>query len=461
MDEFFEDEKVLVQRYETLLYENKDIYFDIDEFESIACHYILTGEFDKALDVVMHAELCFPESTGPGIIKARVLLDCRQTKKALDLLEELETREPLSPVVNVLKGRAYLAEDRPSDALNELNAALHKEDDEAFFELSFSIADMFMEYGEFEAAIPFLTGIFDANIEPDFKAEIYFQAANCYDNLDNFEEAERLYEKSLDEQPFNDYVWLTLGLMHERAERYDDALHALDFALTINDKLEPALLGKAGLLMQMNRPGEALDVLTNFIYDAPNSDYALCYLGECYEQIGDLEKAMDSYRKTLARNPEIPDAYWGIGKVLKKQGDCENALVYVEKALSIEADNADFLFTQGELFLEAGSKAAALDSFRAALEFCPDDIEIRTMISMILETMDIDAAIVEMKKAYALCPDDFRIMCRIATLYYHVGDMFNCKYYLRLMSKMDAGYLEKFFEATPEARFDAEFGMMN
>ena len=459
MDEFFEEEKVLVQKYETLLYENKDIYFDIDEFEAIACHYILAGEFNKAFDVAMHAELCFPESTGPGIIKARVLLDCQQIQKALDLLTELEEREPLLPIINVLKGKAYLADDRPIDALRELNTALHKEDDEAFFELSFSISDMFMEYGEFEAAIPFLTGLFDANVEPDFKAEVYFQAANCYDNLDNFEEAERLYEKSLDEQPFNDYVWLTLGLLLERAERYSEALRAMDFALTINDKLEPALLGKSGLLMQMERPDEALEILTSFICDVPDSDYALCYIGECYEQIGNLEKAMDHYRKTLERNPEIPDAYWRISKILKKQGDCENALLYVEQALSIEPDNADFLFTQGELFLEIGSTAAALESFRAALEICPEDIEIHIMISLILEITNINAAIAEMKKAHANSPNDFRIICRLATLYYRADDMFGCKHYLRLMSKMDAGYMEKFFQVTPEARYDEQLSI--
>ncbi|MDR2562930.1 MAG: hypothetical protein LBC98_03195, partial [Prevotellaceae bacterium] len=156
MDDFLDNEKVLVQKYEMLLYENKAIYFDIDEFKSIAYHYITEGEFGKAMDVAMRAELCFPESAEPEMMRAMVLLDMRKINEALELLDRLENKEPLSSIINILKGRVFLEKAQAGKAILQFEAALQKEDSEGEIFMRFNISDLLMEYGEFEPALRFL-----------------------------------------------------------------------------------------------------------------------------------------------------------------------------------------------------------------------------------------------------------------------------------------------------------------
>ena len=449
MDDFLDNGKILVQKYEMLLYENKAIYFDIDEFKSIAYHYIIVGELDKAMNVALHAERCFPKSVGSEMIRAQVLIDCRKTNEALDLLNRMEKKEPFSSTINILKGKAYLEEERFDDAIQQFDEALRKEEEDKTF-LSFNIADTLMEYGEYEPALQFLSGIIEKDTEQSFKAEIYFQAATCYDYLNDIKKAEKLYEKSLDEEPFNDYVWLSLGLLLERAERYDEALQAYDFALTINDKLEPAVLSKASLLMQSEQYDEAIELLTNHITTATYSEYALYYLGECYEYTSNFEQAINYYSSALQQDPEMPDPYWGIGKILKKQGDYENALHSIDSALERDPENADYLFSKGEILLEIGSAIAALEAFTAAAQLCPDDIEILTSIKTTLEKIKLNPDLYEKQQKYAEYPDDIQAIFKLTILYYHTGDLENCKRLIWQITDMGTEYKEKLLEILPE-----------
>ena len=455
MEDYLDNEKVLVQKYEMLLYENKAIYFDIDDFQLIAYHYLAAGELDKAMDVAMRAERCFPESSETRMLRAMVLLDSREINKAFALLEQLEQKDPLNPIINMLKGRVYMEKARVGEAIRQFETSLQKESDDGEIYLRINIADILMRHGESDAALKFLAKALDAELEPSFKAEIYYLAANCYDNQNKLAQAEEMYEKSLDEEPFCDYAWLALGLLLERQERDDEALEAYNFALTINEKLEPAVLGKANLLMFAERYHEAIDTLTGYTDPQSYSEYVLSYLGECYEGLGDSSTAVKYFSKALEIEHNLPDAYWGIGKIMRKQGDYENALRTIDYALLLDPENPDYLFSKGEILLEIGSVTAALATFQEAARLYPTDIEILSMISIILENIYPDIPADEPNNC-AEFPDDLLTMLRLALLYYRTGDIRRCQDLLWEIELVDPACRDKFFEILPEALNDDE-----
>jgi tetratricopeptide (TPR) repeat protein len=276
--------------------------------------------------------------------------------------------------------------------------------------------------------------------------------------LDNLEKAEEMYEKSLDEEPFNDYVWLSLGLLLERQERNEEALQAYDFALTVNDSLEAAVLSKANLLMFAERYNEAIDALTSYLATGAESEQVLCFLGECYEYLGDIQKSVDYYRKALERDRNMADAYWGIGKILRKQGDYENAISTIDYALQIEPENPDYLITKGEIFMEIGSTNAALDAFKTASELCPNDVEILAMITLVLEIIYPDVNVDELKNCTSFSAK-LLTMLHAALLYYRTGDTPSCRSLIWQMEDLSPACRDKFFEILPEALENPEMMM--
>ena len=47
---------------------------------------------------------------------------------------------------------------------------------------------------------------------------------------------------------------------------------------------------------------------------------ALCYIGECYEQLNELEAAKEYYLKSIELAPMLPDAWLGLGIIEDLQG---------------------------------------------------------------------------------------------------------------------------------------------
>ena len=446
MADYFEDVNILINKYELLLYENKSIYFDIEEFEKITYHYMLDGRFDKAAEVVDRAKLCYPDDNEVDFIRAKVLIAKENFSEALPLLDKLESQEQEWSSVNILRGRIYITLDNIDYALYEFRIALTKEPEEKR-EILLNIVDILIDSEYFDYAGEFL----DEIEEPD--AETLFRTALFYDRSDDFCNAVEFYEKSLDEDPFNERTWEALGLFYDRNELYAKALESFDFALTVDDKSESALLSKANTLMQIEKYDEAEKILSEILDRLPENVYALCCLADCYEKKSDFLRATEYYIKVLAIDPEFSDAYWGLSNVLIMQNDCESALTAIDKALEIEPDCADFWLTRGEIFILLGAKSEALHAYRKSAELRPDP-ETKLAIARILATYSFDDAIKELEKASNEFPDNARITTGMAIVYYKKGDSENCVKFIEKALRHDRILPFKLLDYCPEAAAD-------
>lgn len=447
-----EDDVTLVQRYESLLYQHKPIYFEIDEFESITYYYLFQNNYAEAMQVVRYAEICYPDSPEVKFIRAKVLLGSEKLDEVLVLLKELEAEEPEWSAVHILRGKVYLLQNRPEDAEVEFNTALRK-DPEDIFDLSFVISDFFIESEEIDYAIKFLEQVI-GQLPPN--ADMFFQLASCYERMGKDEQAEAYYEKSLDEAPFNVYTWLTLGLLRDRSGRYEQALEAFDFALTIDDDFEPTLFSKANTLIAMERYTDAIDLLNDLIKELPTNPYAMCLIAECYENMHRYEEATSYYKKVIENRPDFSDAFFGLGSTLAKQDDPENALLAIDRALELDPNNFDFLFTRGEILLQVGAKEEAMKIFQQIADESPDDADVWLMISYIKEEESLETAIELLLKAYEPCADNAKFNCRLAILYFRIKDIPKCVDYLQRAFALDEKSIDTFFSSCLDAQNNEE-----
>ena len=123
-------------------------------------------------------------------------------------------------------------------------------------------------------------------------------------------------------------LYYDLGNTEKSVETFEAAIKT-----ETEKELKANLYFNLGVLnMQLNNFQDAED---NFMsaYDLnPNDTEALEGIAQTFENAEKWRRASKFYRELIALDPENPDHYKGMARVLIKQGDTEGATRYYEKA---------------------------------------------------------------------------------------------------------------------------------
>ena len=174
------------------------------------------------------------------------------------------------------------------------------------------------------------------------------------------------------------------------------------------------------------------------IGDRPMETYALGYLGQLYEQDGQTESALQLTRRAafVAQEAQMPEALyqweWQTGRLLKKQGDSEQAIAAYRRAIQslqpirndlasgfgnastrlsfresvgpLFYDLADLLLVQAkgasnskqqqELLLEARDTVESLKTVELEEYFCDECVDVLKVKTRTVETIDKHSAVV-------------------------------------------------------------------
>lgn len=113
--------------------------------------------------------------------------------------------------------------------------------------------------------------------------------ADIYVDDGDWQQAERTYQQTLNEDPGDLKTWRNLGLLYSS---------------------------------QLNMPEKAIDSFKKMILIAPGESYGYLLLAQTYEKIGDTGNALDTYQKLLLVSPEDSSAL----QALERLTDTENSI---------------------------------------------------------------------------------------------------------------------------------------
>lgn len=99
-----------------------------------------------------------------------------------------------------------------------------------------------------------------------------------------------------------------LGLYEEALVEYDTALSSNKLIELNND----IYISKAGLFSDQGLYNEAIEILNKVIEVESRNARALAYMGHCYNQIGDLDKAVKNYELAISIDKNNIDYYVGL-----------------------------------------------------------------------------------------------------------------------------------------------------
>ena len=94
-------------------------------------------------------------------------------------------------------------------------------------------------------------------------------------------------------------------------------------------------------------------------------------LGTAYRKLGEDEKARDSYDQALRLNPNQSNAYLGLGQLLEKQNQLDEAIRNYSKAVELRPTDTGFMLL-GHALESAGRRPEALAAYQAALKLSPE-----------------------------------------------------------------------------------------
>ncbi len=163
----------------------------------------------------------------------------------------------------------------------------------------------------------------------------------------------------------------------ESPEPEDDAKETLKPGMELFQKGHDALK-EGNYAVAMKCFNEALT-------ENPQLDKAHAWRGRVYFEMQDYQKARQDLEKALSLNPDNADAQLFMGNLFSRNED-EEAINYYSRAIILNENNAEALYRRGAEYLHRGRNNLARQDLEKVLELNPDP-EIRRLTLEKLKSM--------------------------------------------------------------------------
>jgi tetratricopeptide (TPR) repeat protein len=275
--------------------------------------------YAKAEDFLKKAVLLSPENEQFHYELARLQINMRKPKEALETLEKVRTRFKQNFVHEFYSGLAFSVLKRYGEAINHYTAA-----------------EVIVE-----ATDP----------KPSNLHVFYYQLGAAYERKRDYAQAEKYFERCLELSPKFDEALNYYGYMSaERGVNLEKARKMIEQAVEAEPKNAAYLDSLGWVLYKLKQPDEALKYLLQAIEQSDEPDPTLFdHLADVYAELKEEEKArqnwqkaVDYLRKEIAKHEDDPDAdsFEQLGDIYAKLNQIEQAQEAWRKSLAIEPNES-------------------------------------------------------------------------------------------------------------------------
>ena len=113
----------------------------------------------------------------------------------------------------------------------------------------------------------------------------------------------------------------------------------------------------------------------------PNALIIWNILGSAAAQTGQIDEAINAFKRVTAIKPDYAEAHNNIGNILLDQGKLEEAIEAYKKALSLKPDLAEAHNNMGNALKNQGKLDEAIEAYKKALSLKPDYADVSHLLS--------------------------------------------------------------------------------
>ncbi len=432
-----EGENVSISRFESMLKTNNVLFFDAEEFESIANHYIETGKIALGRKAVNLGLDQHPSSFNLKLYKAEIFIFENKFDLANDLLTELYEMDPHNEEIYIQKANIYSKQDNHKKAIELLESAIDLTEDPADVYSLIGMEYLFLD--DFKNAKFNFMKCLEVD-DQDYSA--LYNVIYCFDFLEQHKEAIDYLNMFLNKNPYSEVAWHQVGKQYFDLKKYDKALSAFDFAIISDDRFVGAYLEKGKVLEKLGRFNEALENYQITLELEDPTSFALLRMGKCYDKLGSDELAIKYYSRCVHEDPLLDNGWIAITDFYAKRLNYQKALYYINKAINIDGENVLYWKRYAKINNRLKFYEEAERGYSKTLEL--GNYELDTWINradILLQLGEHDAAIINLTQAMEFYPENAEVAFRLSGLHYLKGNDIQGRYFLINGLKLDPDYV--------------------
>lgn len=176
-------------------------------------------------------------------------------------------------------------------------------------------------------------------------SESWYYLGRTKYNENRFAEAISAFQQYLKLDPQSVKGEDNLGLSYQGLGRTEDATAAYRTAIawqehTLTQDSGP-FINLGALLLDENRPQEAIAYLQRAIAISPQETRAHEQLGKAYERLAQFPNAREEFEKAIESAPQNSRLHYLLGQVYQKQGLTEKAKLEFDRSAALKKENPD------------------------------------------------------------------------------------------------------------------------
>ncbi|MFW5807845.1 MAG: tetratricopeptide repeat protein [Spirochaetota bacterium] len=213
------------------------------------------------------------------------------------------------------------------------------------------------------------------------------RAAACIEKGD-LDRAESLLSEMLDIDTSNPEALYNLSVLYIRTNKHEDAVPLLQkiiaSPLTSVDIIQVKLL-LAYSFLSLERHAKCAPLLISILNAVPAHLTALSLLGYYYEKIGNIQKAIETYRSIVSYDADNAHAHNSLAYLLAvSDTDLNGALSSARISIRKDPDNPAYCDTIGYIYMKLGRADMARKFLKNAQQKMPESDIIRQHIHELL-----------------------------------------------------------------------------
>lgn len=293
-------------------------------------------------------------------------------------------------------------------------------------------ADLFRELGIAQEKIGDIDGVissYNQAIELNSQQQVwvYLTLIRLLTEKERYQQAIAIAQTAKKLYPENSEIHRWLGVIANKQEDIDGVIQHNYQAIELNHK-EP-LWVYLTLIQSLIKPEQfeqAIALCQAAIEVYPNSQKPYHALSTAAEKQGNIDKAVENYKRSIELNNQQPVwVYSTLGRLLTDQKNWEQAIAIYQKALEIYPENEKFYQSLGNVAKNKGDLDTAITNYRQGIEVNPQQQTwvYLTLGELLIEQEKYDEAILIYQKGLQVYPDNERLCQSLGTATEKKGDL--------------------------------------
>ncbi len=408
--------------------------------------YIASGRRDQAQTELEKSLVQEPKNIEILLTAANFYTSPENAHKALEYVEKIESYQQPTAETRELAGINYRLLGQSDEAKNAYNEALALDSSRSVSKVNLA-AILFAE-NSIDEGLALLDETISEN--PDYVSALQLRAV-VFENLRNYEAAEKDYRKLTELQP-NDPVrlyslaklFLTQAKIEEAEEVYTtmlakfksnsyETLLAGMIAFNKNDFENASILLQqsvnalptfdglfylANSLRRINNSESALSQLRRILDVQPNNSAARMLSAQILQEQGRYQEAEYELNNLISYYPENAQAYSLLGIIQRALGKNDEALISLENALKYDSRSSQAVITRSQILFEQNKEEAAVAELEKGIENNSGNLAERSaLFDYYMKKNDYEKAEEVLQEAFELSPDHPLLLAMKASLH--------------------------------------------